>query len=400
MNALATGVCTIGGLAVIALTSLSVTRTLLLPGSRAGFLLRGIDQATDRVFRLAGRMGAGYVRRHHLRAFHAPLILAVQLWSWLTLYLVGFSIMLWPVAGSLGGALREAGSSLLTLGFAATHTGAGTIIDLAAAAAGLVVVALQIAYLPTLYGAFNRREADVALLATRAGQPAWGPELLARVSLMRALGDLPDFYSLWERWAAEIAESHSSYPVLLRFRAANPLSSWLTGLLAVLDSAALFASILPDELPIQARLCLRMGFACLQQLATTVGIPFDPDPRPDAGIQLSFEEFMAGITRLQEYGFPVARPPEEIWVHFQGWRVNYESIAYALAYSIDAPPALWSGPRRPLTPPIPPKRLYDRTPDDPEGANKRSWGGHPGEGRSPGRPDEAGEAAGAGVGGT
>lgn len=366
------------GIAVVAMTSVSVARTLLLPGSRVGFLLRGIDQLTDRMFRLAGRFGATPERRHRMRSIHAPLILALQLWSWLALYLAGFALMLWPVVGSPGAALRESGSSLFTLGFAATHSGPGTVLDLLAAATGLIVVAVQIAYLPTLYAAFNRREADVALLAMRSGEPAWGPELLARVSLMRALGDMPSFYALWERWAAEVAESHSSYPVLLRFRAANPLSSWLTGLLAVLDSAALYESISPDEFPIQGNLCLRMGFACLQQLAGTIGIPFNPDPRPDDGIQLSFDDFLLGLERLREYGFPVARPAGEVWIHFQGWRVNYEPIAYALAYAIDAPPALWSGPRRTPTPQLAPKRLYDRTPDDPEGARKRSWGGRPG----------------------
>ncbi|MEA2534089.1 MAG: hypothetical protein QOJ93_1900 [Actinomycetota bacterium] len=356
------------GVVVIVVTSASVARTLLLPGSRVGFLLRKIDQGTDHIFRLAGRFTSTHERRSRFRSMHAPMILAAQLWSWLGLYFLGYALLLWPQTGQLARALKESGSSLLTLGFAATGRGTAVAIDLLAATTGLIVVALQIAYLPTLYNAFNRREADVALLAVRAGQPAWGPELLARSHLMGAVSELPALYATWERWAAEVAESHSSYPVLLRFRAANPLSSWLTGFVAVLDSAALYASIATDGSPLQARLFLRMGFGCLQQLADTVGIAYDPDPRPDAGIRLTEAEFQQGIDRLRAYDFPIDRPVEEIWIHFQGWRVNYESIVYNMALQIDAPPALWSGPRRQLTPQIAPKKLLDRTPEDPQGA--------------------------------
>jgi hypothetical protein len=355
------------GILVVLMTSASVVRTLLLPGSRVGFLLARIDEGTDRLFRLVTRHIGSLEGRSRARSLQAPLILVVQLWSWLALYLVGFALMLWPITHGLVSALRESGSSLVTLGFVASHGGRAFVLDLAAAATGLIVVALQIAYLPTLYSAFNRREADVALLAVRAGEPAWGPELLARMHLMGSLPELGTFYETWERWAADVAESHSSYPVLLRFRAPNPGSSWLIGLLAVLDSAALYAAIAPDRAPIQARLFLRMGFGCLQQLARTVGIPYDPDPRPDAGIRLTEEEFRLGIARTRDYGFPVGRPVEEVWIHFQGWRVNYESIVYRLAFAIDDPPALWSGPRRVPTAPTEPRRLRDRTPEDPEG---------------------------------
>src|SRR5207253_2345491 len=213
----------------------SVARALLLPGSRVGFLLSKIDQATDRLFRLATRRMESHASRSRIRSIHAPVILAAQLWSWLALYLVGYALLLWPITHRLGSALRESGSSLLTLGFAVTRSGPGLGIDLLAAATGLIVVALQLAYLPTLYN----------------------------------------------------------------------------------------ASIAPEKTPIQARLFLRMGFGCLQQLARTVGIPYDPDPRPDAGIRLSEEEFRQGVARMQAYGFPVKRSLDEAWVHFQGWRVNY-----------------------------------------------------------------------------
>jgi hypothetical protein len=103
-------------------------------------------------------------------------------------------------------------------------------------------------------------------------------------------------------------------------------------------------------------------------------MPYDEDPRPDAGIALTRQEFDQGIDRLQSVRFHMQRTPDEAWPHFQGWRVNYESIAYRLAYAIDAVPAAWSGPRRTGEPPIAPHLVINRTPDKPEGAGPPTRG--------------------------
>ena len=356
-----------GALLVLA-ASVSVLGTLVMPGGRAGWLIRRIDQLTNKLFVLLCRPFRLYEQRNRALVFQAPVMLAILLGCWLIGYLVGFGLLLWPFDRGLAAAFRESGSSLLTLGFASTHGGGPTAVDFLAGASGLIVVALQIAYLPTLYAAFNRRETEVTLIGVRAGIPAWGPELLARSRFTITTDELPDFYRQWERWAAEVAESHSSYPILLRFRSPQSQSSWLISLLAVMDSAALYSAVSPSEVPLHARLCLAMGFRCLQQLATALGIPFDPDPLPDSGTALTREEFDEGIARLQFVGFSMERTPDEAWPHFQGWRVNYESIAYRLAYAIDVVPAPWSGPRRSGEAPVAPKRVINRTPENPEGA--------------------------------
>ncbi len=356
------------GVVLLIGTSISVLKTLVMPGGRIGRLYKTVGRVVDGAFRLAVHRVPDYQRRDRVLAFQAPVVLAGVLISWLVAYLIGFGLVLWPVVGGLAAALRESGSSLFTLGFASTNRGGPTAIDFLAGANGLIVVALQIAYLPTLYGAFNRRETEVTLMAVRAGQPAWGPELLARSRFTITTEDLPNFYRQWERWAADVAESHSSYPILLRFRSTHPMASWLIALLAVMDSAALFSAVAPDEVPVQGRLCLAMGFRCLRQLAGTLGWPYDEDPRPDAGIALTRQEFDLGIARLQSVGFRMQRTPDEAWPHFQGWRVNYESIAYRLAYALDVVPAAWSGPRRSGEPPVAPQLVINRTPDRPEGA--------------------------------
>ncbi len=357
----------LGGCLFLAI-SYSVLRTLVIPGGRVGLALRITDRSVDALFRTAASQRRDAATHHRLLQAQAPMILVAMLGAWLVGYLVAFALLLWPQTRELPAALRESGSSLLTLGFASTRAGTATVIDFLAGATGLVVVALQIAYLPTLYAAFNRRETEVTLIGARAGRPPWGPELLARNQMGSTLADLPEFYRTWERWAADVAESHASYPILLRFRSPNLRSSWLLALLAVMDSAAVLHATSPDRCPLQARLSLRMGIDCLRELATTLGIPFEEDPRPDDPIALTREEFDDGLARLVEVGFVMERDADESWRHFAGWRVNYEPIAYRLAFGIDAVPAPWSGPRRRAVPAVARRRFLNRTPDDPEGA--------------------------------
>ncbi len=206
-------------------------------------------------------------------------------------------------------------------------------------------MALQIAYLPTIYSAYNRRETLVTLLESRAGAPAWGPELLIRHQLVGLIDNLPNLFAEWERWAADVAESHTSYPSLLYLRSPRAQNSWVISLLAVMDAAAIAQAVDPEDAPIEARMLLRMGFTCLREIAPVTKIPFDADPSPDDPIVLPEDEFVAAYDRLQEIGYPATRTGAEAWIHFRGWRVNYESVAYALASALNAPPARWSGPR-------------------------------------------------------
>ena len=151
--------------------------------------------------------------------------------AWLVLLGIAFSIMLVPYTDDVGDAASEVGAAMFTLGLARSARFTNDTIVIAAAASGFVVIALQIAYLPALYAAFNRRESLITMLASRAGEPSWGPEILIRHQLVGIVDSLPDFYGQWEQWAADFSESHSTYPVLLLFRSPDPWSSWAVALL-------------------------------------------------------------------------------------------------------------------------------------------------------------------------
>ena len=356
------------GTVVVLSTWASVVTTLVVPRRSRARLNRLVDRVVDWLFQLASARTRTYERRDARLAAQAPAVLLVQLTMWLALFGLGFTLVLWPLTGGgLPHAAAQAGSSLFTLGYAAPHGVRTTLVDYLAAGAGLVVVALQIGYLPTLYGAFNRRETEVTMLTSRAGVPAWGPEILARTRFDFTENDegapLREFYLDWERWAADLAESHTNYPVLTRFRSPEAYSSWLVGLVAVLDSAALWMAFSPRRAPsVEARLCLRMGFTALRSIAATIGLPVDHDPDPNSPIQLSWEDFLAGVERMRTAGFAMDRTPEQAWPHFRGWRINYEDAAYRLAWRLDAVPAPWTGPRRAADLPMSPIRPVNRIP--------------------------------------
>jgi hypothetical protein len=315
--------------------------------------------------RLAAGRRRTYEDRDRILSLAGPAFLMAQVASWLLLLFLGFALMLWPFSGnSLGDALDVAGSSMFTLGFA-VESGAGpTALIFLAAVVGLVVVALQIAYLPTLYSAFNRRETLVTMLESRGGVPSWGPEILARHELIDNVSSLQDLYARWEEWAADLAESHTTYQALLLFRSPHPMRSWIIGLLSVLDAAALHLSLNPLSAPAQARPFMRMGYMALREVARVLRIPFNPDPRPDDVVALTREEFDEALGHMASVGWRFERSADDAWKHFRGWRVTYESIAYQIADRVDAPPALWSGPRHGVaTPSIAPARPPHRAPE-------------------------------------
>jgi hypothetical protein len=352
------------GAVIVLGTAWSVVGTLIVPRRVRSNIPRVVFIINQSIFHFIADKSSSYERRDQILAAQAPVQLIAQVVAWLALFELGFGLLMWPFNGNggLGSAMEQAGSALCTLGYLVPRASGVAALDALAALCGLGTVALQIGYLPTLYAAFNRREALITLLDSRAGVPSWGPELLSRTHYglgtgTSAVGELPELFEAWEAWSADVSESHTTYVPLVWFRSPRPLSSWVTAQLAVLDAAALYLALLPDASGlIQARLCLRGGFTCLGNIARALRIPVPEDADPNDGISLSYVEFAEAVERLREVDFPIQRPVEDAWIDFSGWRVNYEAAAYALTWATDAPPALWSGPRRHGIEPIPPLR--------------------------------------------
>src|SRR5580700_4945849 len=363
MNVLAT----ILGVIVVVVTVADVVLTMVLPRRPSGIerLSLQVNRSVRICFVLVSHLARTYERQDAVLAPAGPVALVVQLLFWAAGLVLGFGLILVGAGASFSDGLLQALTALFTVG--AVHSG-GTPdsgVDISVGAIWVVIVALQIAYLPALYSSFNRREGLVALLESRAGVPAWGPELLARHQLVGITDTLPDLYAAWEQWSADVAETHTTYPVLLLFRSPEPWYSWLLGLIAVLDAAAMHLALAPSEASSQARLCLRMGFTLLNRIATTIGWEVDPDPNPDGPIDLTFAEFEKAVLLFFNVAAATERSAEEAWVNFRGWRVNYESVAYRLADRLTVPPAPWSGQRRHMrSGVVEPRRPPQRRPGD------------------------------------
>ena len=350
------------GLLLIVATSWSVLRTLVVPRGSSQ-LNYAKHQVLFACFRFVAHRTGTYVGRDRVLTWASPMAIFTSLLMWLLFFFFAYALLIFATSDlTLAVSAREAGSSLFTLGYATTDRANLTALDFLAASTGPITIGLLIGYLPTFYAAYQQREADVTLMLARAGEPNWGPELLARHSQVGTLARLDELWPVWERWAAEISESHTNFPVLIQMRSARPYRNWLVSLLCVMDGAAMQVSLNPSMPQDRARLLIRQGVLCLRELAIVQGIPYDDDPSPETESDVSAQDFADACEMLQRFNYPMERTVADAYLHFRGWRANYEPIAYSLAMRIDAVPAPWSGPRRPPLPIVQPAMPKNRKP--------------------------------------
>ena len=334
-----------GGIIVVG-TLFSAIETLVLPRSAPDLLTRVIFVTVRRLFALRLRWARSYAERDRVLAFFPPISLLLLLPTWLTLVLIGYMGMFWGLGvESWGEAFRVSGSSLLTLGSSTVDDIPKTILVFSEATIGLILVAVLIAYLPTMYAAFSRRETAVTLLEVRADSPPSAVEMILRFNRIHGLDRLTEQWQTWETWFADIEESHTSLPALVFFRSPRPDRSWITAAGAVLDAAALSLSTVDIPSDPQAALCIRAGYLALRQIAEFFSIPYNPNPHPSDPISVTREEFDAAWERLGAAGVPLKPDRDQAWRDFVGWRVNYDSVLLDLAGLVVAPKAPWSGDR-------------------------------------------------------
>ena len=331
---------------VIAWTLSSAVRTVILPRVTRSLLDRIVFRSLRWGFRGVARLREAYSWRDRVMALFAPVGLLVLVGVWLTLATAGFTAVYWA-AEQRGWteALHTSGSSLLTLGFAPVEGSAMRLVAFVEAALGLGLLALLITYLPTMYGAFSRRETLVAMLEVRAGTPPTAVEMLERFHRIGWTHRLPDMWTQWEVWFAEVEESHTSYPVLAFYRSPQPDRHWVPAAGTVLDAAALSLSTLDVERQPQAALMIRSGYIALRRIADFFGVEYDPDPDPTDPISIQRAEWEETLARLEEAGVPLKEDRDQAWADFAGWRVNYDTPLLALAELTTAPYAPWTSDR-------------------------------------------------------
>src|SRR5476649_1950999 len=217
------------GIALIAATLLSAIRTFVLPRSardRITYFIFGVSRS---IFNFLNHWSTTYEERDERMALYAPVTLLIMPMVWLMLVMIGYMGMFWAIgATSLRAAFTVSGSSLLTLGFQTQDGIFATMISFSEAAIRLILIALLIAYLPTMYAAFSRRELAVTLLEVRAGAPPSAIELFGRYNRLKRMDKLTDLWVQWENVFVDLEESHTSLAALAFFRSPQPHRSWIT----------------------------------------------------------------------------------------------------------------------------------------------------------------------------
>jgi len=337
------------GIVMLLWTLLDVLRTLVMPRAARGRfrLSRILFRPVWQPWRWIGVRRKTIQSRERVLAAAAPSFFFILLLGWVSLALLAYALILWSPAfvhglgrsdGSFGDALYSSGSSLFTLGIGSgAATGWTRAIVVIAGANGLGLFAVVIAYLPVLYQAFNRREVGVLLLDARAGSPPSGPELLHRMGSAGMASALPELFAEWERWVADVLESHMSYPILSLFRSPHDNTSWVTSLGSVLDAATLMLTSVDGDPDERAKLLYGTGVHAVEDLYYYLRLT-----EREAVIQR--DEFEWVLEDMKDDGFSI-RPVDDAFARFTEKRAKYAPRLDALAVLLAAPPGLWIGDR-------------------------------------------------------
>jgi hypothetical protein len=309
---------------------------------------------------MAERAGNRKVREQ-IYSVYGPLSLLLLLLLWALLLISGFALFFFSLHSPFGDVMMlhsssrwaQFGTDLYVSGTTLFTLGLGDVVPHSRLARGFIIfesgvglgfVALVIGYLPVLYQAFSRREVSVALLDSRAGSPPNAAELLRRHSFEGGQEALTVLLEEWERWAAEILESHISYPILCFYRSQHDTQSWLSALVSILDTCALRIAVIEGIPSRQAQLT----FVMARHALVDIGQVFDVQERKSRQQQAELDRLPAkdfyhlcetlGANKVQLCGDPAAAK------RLNTIRALYEPHALALSDYLRMPLPVWVAP--------------------------------------------------------
>jgi Ion channel len=276
-------------------------------------------------------------RRDLYLSYFGPLSLILLLVFWAAVLILAFALLQWGLLTALhapeqqvtfGTYLYMSGTTFVTLGFGDVVPlfGMGRFFAIAEAGMGFLFLALIIGYVPIIYQAFSRREVEISLLDARAGSPPSATELLRRHYRNQQIEELVRYLCEWERWCAELLESHLSYPVLTYYRSQHESQSWLAALTTILDTSALFIVGFEGITAPTVRFTFAIARHAAVDLAQVYGIP----PMNPKMNRLSSADFARMRAALSEVGLRLQRE-EGAEQRLSEIRRMYEPFINALA---------------------------------------------------------------------
>ncbi|MCW3036284.1 MAG: hypothetical protein JWM17_1596 [Actinobacteria bacterium] len=323
--------------------------TLILPRrvSRRLRLARIYFRSTWGIWGRMSRMFRRPERHENFLSFYGPLSLLFLVAVWATGMIFGFALLQLgagrarpPGSGSFATLLYLSGSTFFTLGLGdvTPANSFARMVTVVESGAGFAFLALVIGYLPLLYQGFSRREVRISMLDERAGSPPSAGELLGRRGTSYSETG-PQFLRDWELWAAELLESHLSYPVLGYFRSQHDNQSWVAALTVILDGCSLVLTGIESIPSGEARLTFAMARHAAVDLASTFGTPPVP-PSPERLPRADLERLRE---ILRERGLVPASGDEADSV-LDDLRASYEPYVNALSRQLRMPLPSWLPP--------------------------------------------------------
>ena len=286
-------------------------------------------------------------KRESVFSYYGPMSLIFLLAVWAGAMVVGFALMYYALGSPFNDAMAQTGfrSDLYVSGTTLFTLGLGDVTPRSAWAreiiilesgTGLGLLAVVVGYFPVLYSAFSRREVSISLLDARAGSPPTAAELLRRHSYEGGENALSLLLVEWERWSAELLESHISYPLLCYFRSQHNNQSWISALTAVLDASALLIAGVQGHEARQAQLTFAMARHAMVDLTQI----FSLAPVNDAPDRLAPESYEQLYGLLCQSGVSVCRDGHS-YERLRDMRALYEPYAAALGDYLCMPLPPW-----------------------------------------------------------
>ena len=337
------------GIICLVIVLLDAFETIILPRRATGRfrLTRLFYVATWRPWAFLVRRLRTPRRRETAFSYYGPFSLILLLVVWAGAMVLGFGLLFFALGSPFHDAtqgrgfesdLYVSGTTIFTLGLGdVTPQSAGTrALVILEAGTGLGFLAVVMGYFPVLYGAFSRREASISLLDARAGSPPTAGELMRRHSYEGAAPALSALLLEWERWSAELLESHISYPQLCYFRSQHNNQSWISALTAMLDTSALLIAGVQGHEARQAQLTFAMARHAVVDLAQI----FQLKPSTHGPDRLPPERYEQLYSLLCESGVRVCRDGRS-YERLRELRAMYEGYAVALGAYLAMPLPPW-----------------------------------------------------------
>ncbi len=329
----------IAGFAVFFIVAWDAFEAIILPRrvTRRIRLARFYYQLTWATWKFYACLIHSAKRRESFLGFYGPISQLFMIGVWAGGLIISFAMMQYGAGSALNvtGMTPSFATDLYLSGTTFFTLGLGDVIPRSGLSRFLVVVesgfgfgflAAVIGYLPFIHGAFGERETEIVLLDARAGTPPTAGELLLRHSFPGGHQALLSLFKDWERWSAQLLESHLSYPLLAYFRSQHDNQSWIGSLTAILDACALTISGVEDVCAKQAQLTFaiaRHAVADLCQVFSAPPLALPQDRLPPETLQMIRETLAQHGTKL------IATPEAEL--KLKELRKIYEPYVYALS---------------------------------------------------------------------